>query len=245
MINEDDDKIQIMKREKRSKFYTYLFYITCFILYQYVLTPLIVLINFIFLCSKVLDEKSDKNDEELKISNTLQIIGWILFIVLPLYNFIYFGTKIWLIQSSFLSKVYTAIVLIIESILDFPLTFLLENNSFSMFLFYEVKNKKLLSPWLVFYPTVYNFSFFQMIKVIINSGYFTVMGGLIYGQIKDNEVNIFIIKIIVFMIIINILKFIGGTTILSIKLFYEVDNPDKYYDDLRTKIYSNNKLTES
>lgn len=243
MIIEDDDKILNMKKEKKSKFYTYFFYIVCFIIYQYIITPLILLLNLIFLCSTVLDEKSEETYKELAIANTLQIIGWILFIVLPLYNFVYFGSKIWLIQTSFLSKLYTIIILILESIVDFPLTFMLENNAYSMFLFFEVKTKKLLSPWLVFYPTIYNFSFFQMIKVLINSAFFTVMGGIIYGKIKDNEVNIFIIKVVSFMIIINILKFIGGSIIMSIKFFYSTENPDDYYQELRSKC--NNKLTES
>ena len=230
----DNERLTAIKKIRKIIYFK-AFGIILFIIYQYALTPLIFLVNLIFLSNSVIDDKTGKS---ISNENIYKIIGWFLIFLFPLWSVISIGIEITVNQIFLFEKLWTFLVMILESIVDIPLTFLLGHNLFSMFLYSETNYCQLLNPWLVFFPTKYHKSGFQLFKNFILSFYFTIIGGILYSEIKGNKYEVFITSIILTMIILNILKLIGVIVLIILRISYHDinDKPkQELEDDVKNK----------
>jgi hypothetical protein len=202
---------------RRIKFYFFL--LILYIIYQYILIPVSFLVEIIFLSYKIAKEDDATSTETIVISNSspIKIVGWLFIFVLPLFSFILHGIPIISIHSSFISKIWIFFVALLESIIGIPLTFLYENNLYSIFLYQERGFNQTLNPWIVFYPTDFVMSFFEIGKNFIVSAYFLSIGIYSLGMIYNNISQTFIVSTSIFMVILNILRVLALVSILVFK----------------------------
>jgi hypothetical protein len=199
-----------------------IFYLILVILHtvlQYVIKPVGVFLEIVFLTSLV---KIKANDSDVNVSSSvsgsLDAIGWLILFLLPLYHFFTLGIKIVTIQRDFFGRLYIGIINLIEIIFNLPLTFMYTSNLYSVYLYDEKGVKQLLSPWLVFFPTEYNLSVFEILRNFIDAGFFTVSGNIKYNEIKDNQYQAFSIVVLQLMIAFCVMRFIGNFFLLIIKI---------------------------
>lgn len=226
-----DDKNK-QKYKIKWKIWLYFLILSMFIIFQYFITPVTFLIDLIFLSNDIID---DIKQETVSNIDNFKLIGWLLLFVLPLWNFIYLGIEITLLQTTLIMNLWTSVVMIMEAILDLPLTFFLSNNLHSMFLYKEVNFNQSLRPWLVFFPTNYHISWFEMIKNLITNLYFTIIGGVVYSSIKDNNYETFMISVVLMMIILNIFRIIGLISLLIYKICFFNSSQSDYQIILQNK----------
>lgn len=212
----------------RITIYGYMILLILYSMYQYILIPLSFIMQLIFLSNTIKVENQTTNDlTDVENIAVIKIIGWLLLFVLPLITFIIHGISIIIIQETFIMYVWISIVTLLESILYVPLSFLYENNLYSIFLYQERGYNQTLNPWLVFYPTEFVKDWVELIKQITVYFYFLITSGYIYSKIQYNISSTFIISISITVIILNILKLIAIGCIIAYKFMTK-----KYHDKM-------------
>ena len=224
-------------KDTRTTVYKYLILLILYSMYQYILIPLSFIMQLIFLSNTIKVENSTTNDlTDVENIEAIKIIGWLLLFVLPLITFIIHGISIIIIQETFIMYVWISIVTLLESILYVPLSFLYENNLYSIFLYQERGYNQTLNPWLVFYPTEFVKDWIELVKQITVYLYFLITSAYTYSKIQSNISGTFIISISMTVIILNILKLIAIGCIIAYKYMTK-----KYHD----KMIGNNKTDDS
>lgn len=222
------EKLREKHKPLRNKVYIYLILLILFILYQYLLIPFAFVIEIIFLTNGIVQEVDPTSSTTVQvISNSVNVVGWLVLFVLPLVTFFLHGLSIVIIQDTLLLKLWITIVTLLESILNIPLTFLYKNNLYSIFLYQERGFNQSLNPWIVFYPTKLIKSWVEIIKMFITSLFFFIVGIYAYSKIKVNISKTFIVAISLTMIIVNLIRILALICIIIFKYttqaFYDND----------------------
>ena len=222
------EKLREKHKPLRNKVYIYLILLVLFVLYQYLLTPFAFVIELIFLTNSIEQETGTTESKSIQvISQSINIIGWLVLFVLPLITFIIHGLSIVIIQDTLILKFWIVIVTLLESILNIPLTFLYKNNLYSIFLYQERGFNQSLNPWIVFYPTKLIKSWVEIVKMFITSLFFFIVGIYAYSKIKTNISKTFIVAISLTMIIVNLIRMLALVCIIIFKCttqaFYDSD----------------------
>ena len=187
----------------------------------YIIRPLGTILQIVLLTT-IANVKANELSETASnlISGGIKIIGWIIIFILPLYHFFATGLKIISIQDSFFSRIFSIIFLLVEITLNLPLTFLYENNLYSIFLFEERGVEQLLSPWLIFFPTDYIKSVFEIIRHFIDPIFFFGIGYYKYSEIKSNNYEAYLIILLQLMLVFCIFRIIGNFVIMILRIKY-------------------------
>jgi len=242
----EDRKIKKKRKNKEQcKVFLYLFVIVFFIIFVYIIRPLAKFSALYFLVNiAALDKDQTALGKRVFTDFTAYpypIVGFFIMLVYPLQYYISPGIGIISIQSSNAQKFISVILIFFECILEIPLTFFYDCNMYSIFLFDEVGIEKLLSPWLIFYPTAFVLSTQEIIRNLLDSVYFVVIGGIQYLDVAYKPYNSSETNIIMIMIALNVFKF-GYTMILFfIKIMKEcgkckkVREEEKRLKDLEKK----------
>jgi hypothetical protein len=206
----------------KTKKLSILFYLILVVLHtvlQYIIKPLGVFLEIVFLTSTV-SIKSSETDLNLSstISGSIDAIGWLIIFLIPFYHFFTLGLKIITIQRDFFGRLYIGIINLVEIIFNLPLTFMYSSNLYSVYLYEEKGVKQLLSPWLVFFPTEYNLSVFELLRNFLDPGFFTALGLIKYNEIKVNQYQAFNIVILQLMIALCVMRFIGNFFLIIVKI---------------------------
>lgn len=214
------------KKNKRKLRFKIVFYMILLFIHTgliYFVKPICTLLEIVFL-TKIIKVSTDSNvpvnSAALKtvINNGLLVVGWLLILLLPLVNFFMIGLKIIAVHDSFFGRMLAVILLLIETILNVPLTFLYPNNIYSIFLFQERGIEQLINPWLIFFPTVYTKSIFEIIRNFIEPGFFFAIGFIKYNDIKNNAYEEYLVILLQMMLVLCILKIVGNIVTLIMKI---------------------------
>jgi hypothetical protein len=185
----------------------------------YIIKPICVILELIFLTTIVNVKPNEFQITESELlSMGMKAIGWIIIFLIPLYHFFTLGLKIISIQRHFFGKLYIGIFNLIEILFNIPLTFCYSSNLYSVFLYEEKGVKQLLSPWLVFFPSEYILSVYEILRNFIEPGFFFALGFMKFNEIKNNEYQAYQIVILQLMIALCVLRFMGNIFNLVIKI---------------------------
>lgn len=230
-------------RPMRTKIYGYMILLYLYILYQYLIVPLAFLIQLIFITSDHVQETN--NNTTLNLMNGLSIGGFLIIFAVPLIPFFIYGFKLVLIQQSFVMYCWTTIVLLLECILNVPLTFLHSDNIFSIFLYAERGFNQTLNPWLVFYPTIYVKSWIEIIRHLIEGLYFFIVGIIVYNSISANIIFTFSISTALMLIVLCILKILALVGIIVYKFMTKEFYKNEMKGDKKTQSRRNSTAKEN
>lgn len=199
-----------------------LFYLVIIFLHTflvYIIKPLCFVLGIIFLTA-IVNIKVDEEKNELShlLKNGVITVGWVILFILPIYNLFAVGLKIIAIHKTYFSKFLAFILLMIEIIVNLPCTFIYPNNLYSIFLFEEKGIEQLLSPWLIFFPTVYIKSICEIIRNFIDPLFFLIVGFLKLHEVRDNPYQTYLIIILQIMLAACIIRIIGNIIILIIRI---------------------------
>lgn len=235
------DRENLIYKLKFKMFY-YFISLSFFTIYQYFLVPISFLIELIFLANDVVD---DSTYESVGSLSAFKTISWIILFVLPLWNFFYLGIEISLLCDTILLKMWTMLVILFETIIDVPFTFFLKNNMFSIFLYDEVEFNQSLNTWLVFFPTNYHMSWFQILRGFITNFYFVIIGGILYGKVKNNYYETFMVSLLIAIIVFNVFKLVGTISILIAKIINKGFSIENYEVEVKARIKDNKENREN
>jgi hypothetical protein len=223
---EDNHEQEVKSNEPRTNHKSYklkfLFWMVALFMQTimvYIIKPLGFMLEIIFLTVIVFVKKdeTEKNESDL-LGETIKIIGWMIIMLFPLYHFIATGIKIVSLHTSVVGKIFVTILLWIEIITNFPLTFCYENNLYSIFLFEERGITQLLNSWIVFFPSNYIVSVFEIIRNFIEPSFFLAVSFLKYEEIKGNNYQAYLIIILQILIVDSIIKLLGNIVMLVIRI---------------------------
>jgi len=221
-LNIKINNISRAKKESNSQKCLIFFYcllIILFTVWVYIIRPLCVFLEIFFLTSVVNVKPKEYSSEEAKaVSSILMLIGWLIILLLPIYNFITVGIRIIILQQFFLGKFFVGLFNLIEAIFNIPLTFLYETNLYSIFLYEEKGIKQLLNPWLIFFPTEYMLSVFELIRNTIEPAYFCYVGFTKLTEIRNNNYQQFSIMLNQLMIALCLIRLIGNVVMIIIRI---------------------------
>jgi hypothetical protein len=218
--NPSEDEEIVSFRKNISVILLNLFFIICHLILIYVVKPMVMVIEFIFLTSiqdiEILLENGKLIDD--KINNGVLTIGWFILLILPLYHLFSLGIKIIFIQNSIFRKLNTLLYILIEIMLNIPIPFMYSSNLYSVFLFEEKGVKQILAPWLIFFPTKYISSFFEIFRNFVDPIFFFILGLIKLGKISTNIYQSYPILVLYLMLSLCFLRVIGNLFILIIKI---------------------------
>jgi len=203
-----------------------IFYMILLILntiFNYLIKPISTIFDIVYLTNIV---GLSENGLKSSIGTIIIMIGWLILIILPLFHLFTTGIGIIGVHESFFGKLWAVMILLIEIILNIPLTFLYESNMYSIYLFEEKKYKQLLNPWLVFFPTEYTESKYEIVRNFIHPGFFFLFGIIKYQKIKTNTINRYLKIILVLQILLCISRFLGNLVITIKKIKDNVFSKD-------------------
>lgn len=191
------------------------------IAFLYVIKPLCLLFEYAFLLHfSRLDTTIDETistETAIKDIEGVYLIGYVILFVFPIIRFFIYGLKIVLVQRRWYGKIWTFLIVLLESFFYFPLTFLLNDNNYSMFLFMEDEFGKLLSPWLIFYPTNFTLSTINLLMLLAENVFFLIAGLAKYNSKTDVTKDSFTLAIIL-LVIFNILSLIAFAVLAIVKI---------------------------
>ena len=219
-------------------FYFYIFLIFLNIILIYIIKPFSTIFYFIFFerFNNTLKNELEENSKK-KIKKVFIVFGYLIIFLLPTFHFFTRGIYILVHHKGFLYKIYIFIILCIEIYFNLPLTFLYEENYYSIFYFKQQGIEILLNPTLIFFPTDYILSYFEIIRNIIESVYFFILTVVLYNRIKDNIYQQFTLNFMIVTMILYIYKFLGAIVMLIIKIIYGDSNSDKRPLKVKHKIW--------
>ena len=202
-------------------FYFYLFLILLNIILIYIIKPLSTIFYF-FLFERFNNTLQDENDpnSKKKIKKVFIVFGYLIIFLLPTFHFFTRGFYILVHHRGYLYKVYIFIILCIEIYFNLPLTFLYEENYYSIFYFKQQGIEILLNPSLIFFPTDYILSNFEIIRNIIESVYFFILTIVLFYKIKDNIYQQFTLNFMIISMILYVCKFLGAIAMIIIKIIF-------------------------
>jgi len=216
----------------KIKIFITLLLIFSFTIYINLFRPLIIILNFIFAIQTELEKQGNTDQTELeKQGNTdksyLLIIGIILIIISSLVPFGFYLCEVLCLTNKFLSKIYYGFLLLIESVLDFPLTFLYNSNRHSIFLLLQDGPEQILNPWLIFFPTNYIISPISLVKNILISSYFIFVTIFIKINVIDGTVEEFSTIFKNCVLAFNIINLFGIILILIFIIIFKKKKKEK------------------
>jgi len=219
-------------------FYFYIFLIFLNIILIYIIKPFSTIFYFIFFerFNNTLKDEREK-DSKKKIKKVFIVFGYLIIFLLPTFHFFTRGIYILVHHKGCLYKIYIFIILCIEIYFNLPLTFLYEENYYSIFYFRQQGIEILLNPTLIFFPTDYILSYFEIIRNIIESVYFFILTVVLYDRIKDNIYQQFTLNFMIVTMILYIYKFLGAIAMLVIKIIFGDSNSDKRPLKVKHKIW--------
>ena len=200
-------------------FYIYLFLIFLNVILVYIIKPFSTIFYFILFerFNNTLKDERDPNSKK-KIKKVFIVIGYLIIFLLPTFHFFTRGIYILVHHKGYLYKVYIFIILCIEIYFNIPLTFLYEENYYSIFYFKQQGIEILLNPTLIFFPTDYMLSSFEIIRNLIESIYFFILTIALFYKIKDNIYQQFTLNFMIISMILYVSKFIGAIAMYIIKI---------------------------
>jgi hypothetical protein len=221
---EEHQKHVASRRKFKLQIIFYLIYIILNTIFVYVIKPLTTFLQLIFLTT-IIWVHADENKNTLGGSTKDSIIGgglvafgYVLIFLIPLYHFFTIGFAIVAIHDRLFSKIFATITIFIETITAIPLTFFYSNNLYSVFLFEERGFEQLLAPWLVFFPTVYCKSIFEIVRNFIDPLYFFGIGIIKYNELKINQFQAYLVILIQLMLCLCIFKIVGNGFITALRI---------------------------
>lgn len=199
-----NDYIKLNKPSKttiRIKVCLWLFFITLFILYIYLIRPLSIILNLI-VCGLNINRNIPNSD-------IMMNIGILAIFILPFFSFLKSITKMLYLTSKFTDKILYVIFGLIETIVEIPLTIFYKSYRHSIYLIDQEGPEQLINPWLIFFPTDYLSSFLNIFKNILVSGYFSYLGFKYYSINYDDNTMQFINMFTMMMIVFNVINIVG------------------------------------
>ena len=201
---------------------SYLILIILFIIYIYIIRPFNIIISIYYLVKIATLDKDSKSTGKLVFTSYFTfpypIIGFLIIFVVPLVYYIHPGTKIIALQETKIAKLFSFFLILIEAIIEIPFPFLYDNNMFSIFLFDEDGAEKLLSPWLVFYPTAHVLSVLEICKNTLFSLFFLITSIMKYEELVSNKYNSAEITILYILMSFSIITLCYHIIFLFLKL---------------------------
>lgn len=187
----------------------------------YVIKPVCTILQLVLL-SQIATIRVNELEEQTAgtITNAIKAVGYCIIFAIPLINFFLKGIMIISIQYTVIGKIYITFILLIEFIFQLPLTFMFDNNLHSIFLFDQRGIEQLLCPWLVFFPSDYLLSIFELVRQYIDAIFFLVIGFETYSAIKGNRYQAFSVSIVLLINVLCIFRIIGNTLMLVIRIVW-------------------------
>jgi hypothetical protein len=221
----DEERILTMEfkwpKKTRIKFIIFTMFLFFHIILTHLIKPVCTIFQMVFL-TVIVNVKTDQDEETdsdvVYMSSGVIVIGWAIMFILPLISFFQRGLRIVALKDTFLSKVFMGIYILIECILNFPLTFFYEHPSHSIYLFNEQGMEKLLSPTLIFFPTIYTMSLVEIIRNFLEPIFFFAIGIIKWRQIRDNFLSGFFVILLEIMLAICVCRLIANILVLIGKL---------------------------
>jgi hypothetical protein len=204
----------------------YLFLIYCNVILIYIIKPVSVFLELMFLSDIIFidasDESSSSSNQSTKYS-TLRAIGMIIIFVLPIYNFLTRAIEIIVIQDNLASQIFAFFYTLIEIFFNIPLTFMYDSNLYSIFLYGEKGIKQTISPWLVFFPTNYTTSIFEIIRNFVEPFFFIGVGLAHLNIIVLNKYQSYRYIILLILMILCVVRIIGNVVYIIVRLVFNSD----------------------
>jgi len=240
------EEAQLIKKQN-CKLCCMIFSLFSFIIFIYVIKPLSLYFNLLFLfkIANIIPESTETGHTEYLEGFTYYYIGYIALFGVSLAHFFTTAYKIIIIQDNPVKKLYVFFLLLIEILVDIPLTFLYQENIYSIFLFDEVGVEQLIAPWLIFYPTKHIKSIVGIIKNVIESIFFFVVGFLKFKDLTISQFNQIYITQSLVVITLSFIKFAVYLIIICIRVADSVGEDDKNNKDNKlNKENTNNKIND-
>ena len=200
-------------------FYIYVFLIFLNVILIYIIKPLSTIFYFIFFKNFNNTYQNELLENKKKVKKIFIVFGYLIIFLLPTFHFFTRGIYILVHHKGYLYKVYIFIILCIEIYFNLPLTFLYEENYYSIFYFKQQGIEILINPTLIFFPTDYILSYFEIIRNIVESVYFFILTIVLFFKIKDNIYQQFTLNFMIVTMILYASKFLGAIAMLLIKIF--------------------------
>jgi hypothetical protein len=204
-------------RGNRIKFIGFTILMFFHIILTHIIKPVCTIFQMVFL-TVIVQVKTDEDDDSgsivIYMSPGILAVGWAIMFIFPLIGFFQSGVRIVALKETFLSKAFMTIYILIECILNFPLTFFYEHPSHSIYLFNENGMEKLLSPTLIFFPTIYTMSIIEIIRNFLEPIYFFVIGLIKWQQIKVNYHSGFFVILLEIMLSICVCRFLANLLVV-------------------------------
>ncbi len=184
----------------------------------HIIKPVCTFLEIIFLTRTVDIKRVEFNASSAEtLSDGVKVIGWLILFLLPFINFFSVGIMIIMIQKSTVSKIYAFFLSLFEIIFQFPLTFMYSSNLHSVFLFEQRGLEQILCPWLIFFPSDYIISIYEIIRQLIESIFFFICGYFVYDDIKDNKYQAFNVSFLLVLMVLCAMKFISVIVMIFIR----------------------------
>lgn len=194
----------------------------------YVVRPLCVVIQIVFLVY-ISNLKPREDQEELNelFSLGIKALGWMIMFLIPVYILVTIGFEVVSIHRGFFAKCYSLVLVLIELNLEFPLTFLYDSNLYSLFLFEQRGLEQLINPWLIFFPSDYILSIFQITRNYVDPLFFLIVGFIKYEELKTNLDQIYMTVLLQLMLSLCLLRIVGTLCLTVYRIFYGTSTKGK------------------
>lgn len=184
----------------------------------HIIKPVCTFLEIIFLTRTVDIKRGEFNASSAEtLSDGVRSLGWLIIFLLPFINFFSVGIMVIMIQKSVISKIYVLFLSLFEILFQFPLTFMYRSNLHSVFLFEQRGLEQLLCPWLIFFPSDYILSVYEIIRQLIESIFFFVCGYFVYDDIKDNKYQAFNVSFLLVLMVLCAMKFVSVIVMIFIR----------------------------
>jgi hypothetical protein len=208
------------------KIILYLFLIFCNIILVYVIKPVSVFLELMFL-SDIIKIAPKDDFTSYTLGESITAIGYLIIFILPIYNFVSRAIPIIVIQDNLISQIFAFFYTIIEITFNIPLTFMYDSYLYSIFLYGEKGIKQTLSPWLVFFPTQYTTSIFEIIRNFVEPFFFLGIGFVKLEELKQNKYQSYRYIILLILILFCIMRIIGNVANIIVRFLYKDDKTNK------------------
>lgn len=217
-------------RVPKYKLILYFLFLLYYTSFNYFTKPVTFIVQFTFLIYIAQIPKNEYTylvvTEKENFNEILIIIGWLGLAALPMYHFFDVGIKIIIIQKSFFTKFYTLIIVILELLFNLPLTICYSENFYSIYLFEEYGIGKLINPWLVFFPTKFNKSVFEIIRNFIVPIYFFAIMYIKYIDLLSNIYEKFFQILLQLGMALCIFVIFGNIVTIAVKIIEDRQKDD-------------------
>ena len=195
------------------------------VIMTYLIKPLLFVIKLYFLSSMLYANTINPTfNPEPSDSIWVILVGYLIVFVLPLFHLFTEIRFIFTVEQHIVLKIYTGIIIIIELIVELPLTFLLPNKYLSVFLFTTKNLGVYTASNIIFFPTDFMLHIFEISRQTVDSVFFIVFCSRKIYNMKNNRYFIFQKQMLILFLTFCSLQFLHNIFVLVFKLLYGISN---------------------